>query len=203
MNKNLDKKWGWLEILAAICSVIGLIAIIGFLLALRKQFQLFGDPVDVQATANVGDFIGGVAGAFWSLAGVLLFYSALRLQRREFSLQRNELRNQRQEFAISRITNVIYKQTDAITENVMDIRIELPKQKSKFGIDALKDFTHEVWWYSNEKASLLGKVHASNLPKTSYKPTDFGRILEQEAFKQHLRHLEKSIDICIRLVEQG
>lgn len=54
----------------------------------EKSFELFG---------SIGEYIGGVVGSFWALAGVILFYEALRFQRDELELQRAELKYQRSE----------------------------------------------------------------------------------------------------------
>lgn len=45
-----------------------------------------------------GDFIGGIVGSVWALSGVILFYVALSLQRKEFALQRQELKETRNVF---------------------------------------------------------------------------------------------------------
>ncbi|MFT6981535.1 MAG: hypothetical protein ACJAUD_000298 [Crocinitomicaceae bacterium] len=47
---------------------------------------------------QLGDFIGGIVGSLWALAGVILFYVALSLQRKEFKLQRLELKATRSVF---------------------------------------------------------------------------------------------------------
>ncbi len=44
-----------------------------------------------------GEFIGGMVGSLWALAGVILFYEALRFQRTELKMQRHELELQRHE----------------------------------------------------------------------------------------------------------
>lgn len=46
---------------------------------------------------DYGELIGGIVGSLWSLAGVILFYEALRFQRTELKMQRHELELQRHE----------------------------------------------------------------------------------------------------------
>ncbi|MFT6480485.1 MAG: hypothetical protein ACJAVP_003647 [Spirosomataceae bacterium] len=67
----------------------------------------------MNATGQVGDFIGGVVGSLWSLVSVILFYRALTLQREDLQNQRKELRLGRLEFTVNRITNIIYKQVES------------------------------------------------------------------------------------------
>ena len=77
--------------------------------------------INSEKFGQFGDFFGGVAGSIWSLAGIILFYVALKEQRedfktnskvlqtqtntleqqiREFELQRDELRETREVFKI-------------------------------------------------------------------------------------------------------
>lgn len=42
-------------------------------------------------TGQVGDFVGGIIGSIWSLAGVFLYFSALHLQQKELKSQREEM----------------------------------------------------------------------------------------------------------------
>lgn len=46
------------------------------------------NKIDLTKTAQVGDFIGGLVGALWTFAGIILFYLALKLQNKEFALNR-------------------------------------------------------------------------------------------------------------------
>ncbi|HFQ5428197.1 TPA: putative phage abortive infection protein [Vibrio vulnificus] len=65
--------------------------------------------IDNGKFGTFGDFFGGVLGSIWSLCGVLLFYTALKEQRRDFknneialSKQVEALNIQTQEFALQR-----------------------------------------------------------------------------------------------------
>lgn len=49
-----------------------------------------------------GEFFGGIVGSVWTLAGVVLFYSALKAQQREFEVQREQLELQRNELKLQR-----------------------------------------------------------------------------------------------------
>lgn len=88
-------------------------------LFLWKNAYTLDAQIDSTKFGTFGDFVGGVLGSIWSLCGVLLFYTALKEQRRdfqtnneallkqiealeiqseEFKLQRNELAQSRQVF---------------------------------------------------------------------------------------------------------
>lgn len=56
-----------------------------------------GPPEILQAMGQFGEYMSGMIGAIWSLASVILFYEALKFQRRELTLQRHELELNRNE----------------------------------------------------------------------------------------------------------
>lgn len=106
VNKNLIR-------IAFAFTVIGFIVFICFIAFLSFDgYGIRGKDINMNATGQVGDFIGGVVGSLWSLVSVLLFYRALTLQREDLQNQREELRLGRLEFTVNRITNIIYKQAE-------------------------------------------------------------------------------------------
>lgn len=54
----------------------------------------FGAEIDAGKFGTFGDFIGGVLGSIWSLCGVLLFYSALKEQRKDARINSHALQQQ-------------------------------------------------------------------------------------------------------------
>ena len=55
--------------------------------------ELYSDPAERKGGVfgEYGEFIGGIVGSLWALAGVFLFFATLTYQKREFELQRFEL----------------------------------------------------------------------------------------------------------------
>ena len=72
--------------------------LIAILIFSWKSHLSFSEAIQSEKVAQLGDFIGGVVGSIWALAGVILFYAALTLQRKEFRLQRQELKATRNIF---------------------------------------------------------------------------------------------------------
>lgn len=74
---------------AYICTIIGLIISIVFICVIWSQYSIGGDldADDMAQTGQVGDFIGGIVGSIWALAGVFLYFSAIRLQTKELASQ--------------------------------------------------------------------------------------------------------------------
>jgi len=97
-DSEKDKTSSILVFISIISTIIGLLILIIFLNKLSNEYSINGEgSILLDKTAQVGDFVGGVIGSIWALTGVLLFYSALRLQRKEFKLQRKELELTRKE----------------------------------------------------------------------------------------------------------
>lgn len=115
----------WLPLFAAILMGLGLFVLI----FAGIQYGIGGE---ITNKGVLGDYIGGVVGSLWALAGVVLFYAALkaqqdqiRLQRKEYQAQLEELKAQRKEFESNRIMTVLYRQLSLI-QQALD-RIEFNK----------------------------------------------------------------------------
>jgi uncharacterized membrane protein len=68
--------------------------IVGIVVFLYRESIGFSSKVDATKVAQFGDFIGGVVGSLWSLAGVILFYVALTEQRKDIEINRETLNAQ-------------------------------------------------------------------------------------------------------------
>lgn len=91
----------FLKVLAFVFIISGIVISIIYLLLIFSGLISDDKTSFLQSTSIAGDFIGGVVGSLWSLAGVLLFYIALTYQTKEIknqeaqiALQRDELQNQ-------------------------------------------------------------------------------------------------------------
>jgi len=129
-----------------------------FFIKLSGHFDISGNEILMNETGQVGDFIGGLVGSIWALAGVLLFFSALKLQREEFRLQRQEFQEQRLEFMTNRITNIIYKQKEVLENQLYDERVEL-----KIGTQIFKGI-EVINHYREKRAFFAIKGEYTKLP---------------------------------------
>lgn len=81
----MKSKDGWdimLGILAAFFFVASIITLYYFVRFLSVDYRC-GTPIDMPATGQVGDFIGGVIGTIFSFIGTLFVILTLRAQRRQ------------------------------------------------------------------------------------------------------------------------
>lgn len=116
MNKSEEQasrppgylRWILTETSSLWLMIIGLsIIVIGVFIFLNGDYSSIDPSAEVKSdkVGQFGDFIGGLAGSLWALAGVILFYialtkqkEALELQKEEFELQRDELVKTREVF---------------------------------------------------------------------------------------------------------
>lgn len=149
---------------------IGLAVLIGYLIQLSSGYTIFGkNDINPEVTGQVGDFIGGFVGAIWALTGVLLFYAALRVQKKELEIQREELTQTRKEFEVTRMTNIIYKQIEIAEANINRLEIDtinfFGENVTLKSYDALNEFMKAIYAL---KVSSENKSDVSPLAKFSH-----------------------------------
>lgn len=132
-KKKVKKEKFWINFLvssAFISIVVGLVIFIAFIIKLNNYYTISPGPIELDKTGQVGDFIGGIVGAIWSLTGVLLFYATLRLQSRE-------LKETRIHSELGRLTDIIYKQYDLFNQNLnsfilLDISLDQYGERNEY-----------------------------------------------------------------------
>lgn len=74
---------------AYLVTFIGFVVTAVFIWVLWDLYSIGGNmnSDDMAQTGQVGDFFGGVVGSIWALAGVFLYFSAIRLQNKELTNQ--------------------------------------------------------------------------------------------------------------------
>lgn len=86
------------ELWAYGCIGVGIVCFIFYGIGLFiSDYSVLGLIIDkdIERTAQVGDFFGGVVGSIWTLAGVLLYFSALKMQSQEIANQIKEMGDNR------------------------------------------------------------------------------------------------------------
>lgn len=81
------------EIIGYVLIVAGAVVLVWGTVKFNLWHELYLDPADREGGVfgEYGEFIGGIVGSLWALAGVFLFFATLTYQKREFELQRYEL----------------------------------------------------------------------------------------------------------------
>lgn len=80
---------------AYILIIVGAISVICYVIPLYYSgYTIMGnlDNTDIEITGQFGDYFGGVIGSIWTLAGVLLYFSALKVQQEQLKAQKEEMK---------------------------------------------------------------------------------------------------------------
>lgn len=135
--------------IAYICVGIGLLIWGGFLLLINKTYDVGGNltPEEMAQTGQVGDFIGGIVGAIWALAGVFLYFSAIRLQTKELSRQASTEDENRYTEQIKQLENTFFNLLNIqqnikqnLSSNFRDIKYNGSKFERNFHAYSGNDF---------------------------------------------------------------
>jgi len=161
MSQNTETNY---EQFSKILILGGTFVIIIGIFAHSFDSEVFGDIL-----GQYGEFVGGVAGSLWTLAGVMLFYSALRKQTEEFKvqqvqleLQRKELELQRDELKLQREEAVLQRQEfERQTKQLESQNLTLEIQKFENLFFQLLRLQYEI--ISRNENSDYGKTWAKNL----------------------------------------
>lgn len=106
------------------CILGGIIIVLLFLAILfLKGVRLYGGEFDMAITGQVGDFIGGFVGSIWTVASIVLFVAALKMQNDQLEIQKNEINQQSKEISkiseensYNRIIKIVEIQSNLIRE---------------------------------------------------------------------------------------
>ena len=125
-------KISFLEWFAYIITIVGFIVMGIFLYHMSSTFVIGGilSNEEMAATGQVGDFMGGVIGSIWALAGVFLYFSAIKMQNKE-------LENQAK-----------YRKEDAIMDAIKDFEstfFSLLSLQQKIKEELHAEFTDVKW----------------------------------------------------------
>jgi hypothetical protein len=152
-----------------------------------------------------GEFFGGIIGSIWSLAGVFLFFSALKTQSKEFKiqheqleLQRDELKMQRNELKLQRYeTELQRKEFERQTQQLVEQNKTLNIQKFENTLFHLLRLHNDIV-NSNEDRD-LGKKWS----KTLYMRFigNFQRTSEREQDLEKLEIIKKTYNLFPKKVE--
>jgi hypothetical protein len=160
-----------------------------------QQFNLFGRvegkaPGDLsERFGHYGEFIGGIVGSLWALAGVLLFFATLLYQKREFELQRTEIHK----------TQRIYQQ-----QNFSTLFISFLVQHNEIvGKLTASDINQVEWRGTNFFIFFKEKVLSSYIGKVRSLPRDQRQeqLLSsyfKDYFIYHFRFFENSLNPYLR-----
>lgn len=107
----------FLYIFSITMALIGFLIVIIFICVLGNEYSITGsEHILLQETGQVGDFIGGLVGSLWAFSGVILYFIAI-------SLQRKDNIDKEKENTIERIITIIYNQYKIIKDSQKTLKL--------------------------------------------------------------------------------
>ena len=135
---------------------------IGAIILLTGMVIFYIPEAEINRFGVFGEFFGGIVGSFWALAGVVLFYAALKKQGDEFLMQREQLELQRKELKLQRVeTELQRKEFERQTQQLVTQNETLAIQKFENTFFHLLSLHNDIV-NSNESRD-LGKKWAKSL----------------------------------------
>lgn len=104
---------------------IGVLIIIIFLLRIKYDGFLNLNNINIERSAQSGDFIGGIVGTIFTLVGIVLLFETLSLQRIEFEESRKVFQTQQFE-------NKFFSLLNLYQEIIRTFHYEMPTTSEKF-----------------------------------------------------------------------
>lgn len=156
----MKKKFTWLSF-AIILAYIGFtLLIVNFIwiVFVNRDITTYVYPIDFELAANIGSYIGGVIGVFWSGAGVILIYATFKKQQ-EF----NE--NQAFEQTFQNLMSSYYTIVNSIREKVA-ISINEPP-KDSIGREFFSDFIKKIKKSFDDTQFIGDVLQAENIPEVT------------------------------------
>lgn len=182
---------------------IGLLIIPALILFLWEESADWSSDEKIASDkfGQFGDLIGGVLGAIWAFAGVLLFYYALDLQRKDFKLQKAEmtlsrktLEEQTKTLSIQRFENTFF----SLLANHHEVVNNLSLEKTTADFSILKYDKRELFEYSRKKLNIELRFEHSILNKKIKSGVEVNSIEYQyghtvKAYKQFFFHENRQL----------
>lgn len=135
---------------------------IGGIILLSGVVIFYLPEAEINRFGAFGEYFGGIVGSFWALAGVVLFYAALKKQGLEFLMQREQLELQRKELKLQRVeTELQRKEFERQTQQLVTQNETLAIQKFENTFFHLLNLHNDI--VNSNEARDLGKKWAKSL----------------------------------------
>lgn len=182
-ENNLD---GFDKIIVGISILFGIIGALFFIHAFSIN--------DIKHH-ELGDYIGGVVGSLWAASATLLFILALKFQREDLKMTKNEMKNQTQEFERQRLLNLIFKQVDRINNSINSIEFSFPNM---LGGRYYKGFLAIKFINQNAKNDIANNVTGINLDRVN----SFSGHMTNGNWHSHFFYFLEEFNSSAKLIQQ-
>lgn len=186
--KNCKKNGCW-EKTAIVIVILSLIALAIYSVKIYNKGYLLltdWDNLDVGATGLFGDFFGGVVGSLWALAGVFLYFSALKVQQEQLEAQKNDIKQNEKLISQQQFESIFFGllQTQKDLKNNLSCEVErVARDKWSYDIKSFKSDSNNFFFYILHELKFLYLVYNRNSYKTwnADEVSEIISVLNQEA----------------------
>jgi len=186
--KNKD----WWEIIAIIIVGFGLVALAVYSIKIyNKGYFLFSgwDKLDVGVTGLFGDFFGGVVGSLWALAGVFLYFSALKVQQKQLEAQKKDMKLNEKLVSQQQFEATFFGllQTQKDLKNNLSCEVQrVVRDKYNYNIKPYKSDSNNFFYYILQELKCLYLVYT----RDSY------NTWEENEISEMISTLNQEADYC-------
>jgi hypothetical protein len=166
--------------------IAGLIVVaISLILLIPFRTYFIASPIDNELIGQFGDFIGGIAGSLWALAGVIMFYVALHEQKEDFKTNREILSAQLEEFKLQQV-------------ELAETRKVFKEQSKTLKLQRFESSFFQLLNFRNESLNSLSvKIITKHPPTTGYKVLEeISKMIDNRIEKFVLNGLYFSFNEC-------
>lgn len=185
------------------------------ILFIWKAYFSIDAPIDKELFGTFGDFVGGFLGSIWSLCGVLLFYTALIEQRKDFKtnqkaltkqidaldLQSEEFRLQREELGQSR--QVFIEQSKTLRQQRLEATYFSLLNLYHGIISSLNSPDSTETYFKKFKKSINNKFTESKSPVEDHKQAADNYLEVFYDKKEELSHYFKLIYRILKIIDDS
>lgn len=162
--------------------LVGLVLLlIGLVLFVWNDWSFSADEkLKADKVAQFGDFVGGLIGSIWALAGVILFYVALTEQRKDFATNRK----------------VLDAQTDALKQQIREFELQREELSETRKVFKIQSETLKKQQFESTFFNLVNLHHGIvNSIDLQSKENKYGIIEARRMNLQPGAHNEKIIEV--------
>ena len=165
------------------------VLMIGLLMFMWKDSFSINQQINSDKIAQFGDFIGGVTGSLWALAGVILFYVALTEQRKDFKTNKESLN----------------AQTDALQQQIKEFELQREELSETRKVFKLQSKTLKKQQFESTFFNLLNLHHEivnsidlkvpQNYKRGASSSTEYETVTGRDCFVEFYRALKKTYHV--------
>ncbi len=166
-----------------------MLLITGIVIFVWNETFTFNTKINSEKVSHFGDYVGGIIGSIWSLAGVILFYIALTEQREDIKINRNTL-------------NI---QVETLKQQIKEFELQREELSETRKVFKEQSETLKIQRFENTLFQLINLHHEIIDKLIFHNPIDNKISVKREVFTEFVKTLEELVCMNnkIKSIENG